>query len=85
MKKLILLVALFFSVASVEISARVCLADGNTPFEYRDIMVGTKLTIIVDSNVAEDWGGALKLFHMAEYCDTAQSKERSNREYKVCL
>ena len=28
---------------------------------------------------------ALKLFHMAEYCDTPQSKERSNREYKVCL
>ena len=22
---------------------------------------------------------------MAEYCDTPQSKERSNREYKVCL
>jgi hypothetical protein len=24
-------------------------------------------------------------FHMAEYCDTPQSKERRNREYKVCL
>ena len=22
---------------------------------------------------------------MAEYCDTPQSKERGNREYKVCL
>jgi len=22
---------------------------------------------------------------MAEYCDTPQSKERRNREYKVCL
>jgi hypothetical protein len=22
---------------------------------------------------------------MAEYCDTPPSKERSNREYKVCL
>jgi len=24
-------------------------------------------------------------FHVAEYCDTPQSKEGSNREYKVCL
>ena len=24
-------------------------------------------------------------FYMAEYCDTLQSKERRNREYKVCL
>lgn len=62
MKKLILLVALFFSMASValgEVSARVYLADGNTPLEYQDVMVGTKLTIIVDSTVAEDWGGVL--------------------------
>ena len=29
--------------------------------------------------------GALKLFHMAEYCDTPLSKDRRNREYKVCL
>ena len=27
----------------------------------------------------------VKLFYMAEYCDTPQSKERRNREYKVCL
>ena len=24
-------------------------------------------------------------FHMAEYCDTPQSKERRNREYEACL
>ena len=24
-------------------------------------------------------------FHMAEYCDTPQSKEKRNREYKACL
>ncbi len=29
--------------------------------------------------------GALMFFHMAEYCDTPQSKERRNREYKACL
>lgn len=56
------------SVAVGEVSTRVCLADGNTPFlpidpnfphVYPDIMVGTKLTIIVDSNIAEYWSGAL--------------------------
>ena len=71
MKRLILLV-LFLGMASVaagEVSVRVCLADGNTPLPpvdynfpyiiYPDIMVGTKLTIIVDSNIAEYWSGAL--------------------------
>jgi len=27
----------------------------------------------------------LMFFHMAEYCDTLQSKEKRNREYKACL
>jgi len=59
-----ILAALFFcmgSVAAGEVSTRVCLADGNTPLEYTDIMVGTKLTMIVSSDVAQDWfaGGAL--------------------------
>ena len=27
----------------------------------------------------------VKLFYMAEYCGTPQSKEGRNREYKVCL
>jgi len=70
MKKLTIL-ALFLGMTSMamgEVSTRVCLADGNTPLEladpnipfvYRDIMVGTRLTIIVDSNVAEDWSGGL--------------------------
>jgi len=70
MKKLVLLV-LFFSVASTaigEVSTRVCLADGNTPFlppdsnfpnVYPDIMVGTKLTIIVSSDADGYWDGGL--------------------------
>ena len=61
MKKLILLVV-FFGMASVavgEVSTRVCEADGNTPFDGRDIMVGTKLTIIVSSDSAENWWGGL--------------------------
>jgi len=27
----------------------------------------------------------VEAFYMAEYCDTPQSKEKSNREYKSCL
>ena len=70
MKKLALLILIFGipSVAIGEVSVRVCLADGNTPFlpidpnfphVYPDIMVGTKRTIIVDSNIAEYWSGDL--------------------------
>ena len=62
MKKLMILI-LFLSItsaATAEVSVRICLADGNTPLEYQDIMVGTRLTFIADSNLAEYWfGGAL--------------------------
>jgi hypothetical protein len=63
MKKLILL-ALFFGMASValgEVSTRVCEADGNTPFDGRNIMVGTKVTIIVSSDSGGYWSGALTI------------------------
>ena len=64
----IVLLLAFSSIAAGEVSSRVYLADGNTPleladpnvpFEYRDIMIGTKLTIVVDSNIAEKWFGGL--------------------------
>jgi len=67
---LLILIVGIPSVAIGEVSTRVCLADGNTPFLpidsnfphiYPDIMVGTKLTIIVNSNVAEDWNGSLAI------------------------
>ncbi|MBN1392776.1 MAG: hypothetical protein JW947_08250 [Sedimentisphaerales bacterium] len=66
MKKMIILF-LLLSVTSGTlgaVSARVCLSDGITPLEladpcipneYRDIMVGTKLTVLVSSDVAEYW------------------------------
>ncbi len=47
--------ALFFYAAStVEgyVSVKVYEADGNTPFDNRDIMVGTRLVIVLDANVA---------------------------------
>jgi len=69
MKKLALLILIFGipSVAIGEVSTRVCRADGNTPlppvepnsYVYPDIMVGTKLTIIVSSDTAESFWGAL--------------------------
>jgi hypothetical protein len=70
LKKLTIL-ALFLGMTPLamgEVSTRVCLADSNTPLEladpnipfvYRDIMVGTRLTIIVDSNIAGYWDGGL--------------------------
>lgn len=70
MKSLAIL-ALVFSVAptaTAEVSVRVCLADGNTPLEpadpnmpfvYPEIMVGTRLTIIVSSDTNECWTGSL--------------------------
>ncbi len=63
MKNLILL-TLFLgtSVAAFgEVSIRVCEADGNTPFDGREIMVGTWLTIIINSDVGEYWPGDLML------------------------
>ena len=63
MKRLILLVLLFctVSLARAGVSTRVCLADGNTPLEYQDIMVGTKLTIIVYSDANGYWSGSLAI------------------------
>jgi hypothetical protein len=67
MKKItiLLLFLCMTSPAVGAVSTRVCLSDGNTPLEladpcipfiYRDVMVGTKLTIIVWSDVNEPWG-----------------------------
>jgi hypothetical protein len=59
-KKLLILFILtaIQTAASAALTFRVCEADGVTDFDYRDIMVGTKLTIITrsDSNVPWDCG-----------------------------
>ena len=83
MRKQILwvLLASVFSIAPqaiAEVSMRVCLADGSTPLEladpcipfvYRDIMVGTKLTIIVSSDVNQYWSDGGSLAIEEEYLD----------------
>jgi hypothetical protein len=74
MKKVmpLMLILATASVSAGGVSTQVCLSDGNTPlpladpnipFVYRDIMVGTKLTIIVSSDVNEYWsdGGSLAI------------------------
>jgi hypothetical protein len=43
------------TLATAAIKVRVCEADGSTPFDYRDIMVGTKLTIIGSSESPVPW------------------------------
>jgi hypothetical protein len=69
-KMIILLLSLSItSTAPAAVSAKVCRHDGITPLEladpctpdiYRDVMVGTKLTVLVSSDVNEYWyGGAL--------------------------
>ena len=47
------------SSVSANITVGVYEADGNTPFDDRDIMVGEKLTIIVGSDVNDYWSGGL--------------------------
>lgn len=69
MKKLLALVLFLcmICVAAGKVSTQVFLPDGtllppvdsNFPHVYRDIMVGTRLMIIIDSNVAEEWVGDL--------------------------
>lgn len=65
MKKIVILIIglLWSSIAIGAVSLRMCEADGNTPFDSNTpIMVGTKLTIYVDSNSqAADWGGGLDI------------------------
>ncbi|MDD5459240.1 MAG: hypothetical protein PHF37_07600 [Phycisphaerae bacterium] len=73
MKKLAILLLLLIITpnAVCEVTAKAYLADGITPLEladpcvphqYRDIMVGTELVIVIDSNVAEpDWSGAIDI------------------------
>jgi hypothetical protein len=67
MRKVILVAVLLAMASSARgaVTTRVCLADGNTPLEYQEIMVGTKLTIIVESNEplygGSSWMGTVAL------------------------
>jgi len=59
-KLLVLILALgVVSIATAQIALRVCEADGVTPFDGGDIMVGSKLTLIVSSDTGDYWSGGL--------------------------
>jgi hypothetical protein len=59
-KLLVLILALgVVQIATAQIALRVCEADGVTPFDGHDIMVGSKLTLIVSSDTDDYWSGGL--------------------------
>ena len=73
MKRLISFIILLIAApaAHAEVFTRVCLANGNTPlgladpcipFVYRPIMVGTHLTIIINSDSSDYWDGELAIW-----------------------
>lgn len=56
----LLLVILFvWQIALATVSVQVCGPDGETPFDFRDIMVGQKLTLTLISDSNDLWSGAL--------------------------
>ena len=64
MNKFTLITFVLLSIPTIvfgNVSTKVCEADGSTPFDGRDIIVGTSLTIIVYSDVGEYWSGSLAI------------------------
>ncbi len=61
MAKTFMLIFIVFwaPIALGESRFRVCEADGITPFNGREIMVGTRLTFIVSSDQSVYWSGGL--------------------------
>ena len=53
------LVIVFTSLVCGQTTVTVYEADGTTPFDYRDIMTGTKLTLVVSSDSNDYWSGGL--------------------------
>jgi hypothetical protein len=60
-KKLLVLILTLgmVSITAAQVALKVCEADDITPFDGRDIMVGTKLTLIVCSDANDYWSGGL--------------------------
>ncbi|MCK4886860.1 MAG: hypothetical protein KAS96_05690 [Planctomycetes bacterium] len=57
-------IIILFGVTSLvrsEVTTEIFLADSNSPVEYQEIMVGTKLAIVVSSDSAEYWDGSIAL------------------------
>ena len=58
-KYMLSLVIVFTSLVCGQSNVSVYEADGTTPFDYRDIMAGTKLTLVVSSESSDYWSGGL--------------------------
>jgi hypothetical protein len=59
-KLLVLILALVMvPVTAAQITLKVCEADGVTPFDDDEVMVGTKLTFIISSDANDYWSGGL--------------------------
>jgi len=60
-KKLLALILVLgmLPIAKGQITLEVCEADGETLFDCNDVMVGTKLTLIVSSDSNDYWSGGL--------------------------
>jgi hypothetical protein len=88
---LIILILAVASVTKADVSTRVCLADGNTPLAladpciplvYRPIMVGTRLTIIVDSNADGYWdGGELTIWDANQNRGVLYGRDYNNETF----
>ena len=59
LKYVLSVVIVFASLVCGQTTVTVYEADGTTPFDYRDIMVGTRLTLIVSSDSNDYWSGGL--------------------------
>lgn len=62
--KVILYILCFFSISSVtwgEVSLSIFESDGMTPFDFRDIYIGTTLKCIVRSDADKYWDGSVYL------------------------
>jgi len=85
---LITIVGVIFTMTSLilaDISVDVYEADGNTPFDDRDIMVGEKLTIIVSSDANDYWSGGLFISgsHRSLATLTARDSDPNTRDYEL--
>ncbi|AQT68346.1 hypothetical protein STSP2_01505 [Anaerohalosphaera lusitana] len=64
MKRVLLLALCMLVNASVPAAPNmnVFRADGETPLEYQEIMVGTQLTLVISNDNADYWSGSVALY-----------------------
>ena len=78
-------VIMMTSLVSADITVEVYEADGNTPFDDRDIMVGEKLTIVINSDVNDYWSGGLFISgnHRSLATLSGRDNDPNTRDYEL--